>query len=273
MSALLLAALLAAPASAREAGLEAPPAESVSPASPAPAEIAVRILEPGAYVVTQLLPWSANALLVEAGADDLVLVDALWTPAAMRELLAWTGKRYPKRRLLAVNTHFHVDRTGGNSVLKEKNVPLYASDETVKLMKSRGRAVIGGIAGSIEDEPRRREFLATPVVPADGTFSLERGLKLTLGGDVVEVAFHGAGHSPDNVVVWFPRRKILFGGCLVLSAGRVGNASDADRGSWPKAVAALRAYPARWVVPGHGYSYEPALIDSTLATLEKRGAR
>ncbi|MDX6770369.1 MAG: MBL fold metallo-hydrolase [Elusimicrobiota bacterium] len=260
----LLLALLLAPALARES-------DPGAPAAAAPL-VALRTLEPGAVVVTQTRPWSANALLVETAGGDLVLVDALWTPAAMRELLAWVDKRYPKRALLALNTHFHPDRVGGNSVLRERKVPLYASDATVRLMKSRGRAVQGGLAGTVDDEALRAELLAAPQVPADGVFSLERGLKLTVGGDAVEIAFHGAGHSPDNAVVWFPRRKLLFGGCLVLPTGRVGNASDADWSSWRTAVAALKAYPAKWVVPGHGYSYDPALLDSTLATLEKRAA-
>lgn len=269
MRTLLLAALLAfqsaVPAAAREAGRET--------AGPLPGEVAVRQLEPGAWVVTQARPFSANALLVEMGPEDLVLVDALYTPAAMKELLAWIDKKLPKRRLLAINTHFHSDRTGGNAALKERKVPLYASDATVKLMKSRGRAVMEGVSRAIADEETRAAFLSAPIVPADGVFALKSGLKLTLGGQSMEVSFPGPGHSPENLVVWFPERKLLFGGCLVLASPRVGNVSDADVKQWAVSASALLKYDAARVVTGHGYATDPSLVSQTVQTLEAYGKK
>lgn len=262
MRSLFLLALLAAPAAARESDQDA----LVS------AEIAVKKLEPGVYVVTQYRPFSANALLVEMGPSDLVLVDTLYTPAAMKELLDWVEKNLPKRRMLAVNTHFHSDRSGGNALLKERKIPTYASDLTVKLMKTRGRAVMEGVAGVIADEAQRAAFLSAPVVPAEGVFALKTGLKLSLGGEPFEVRFPGAGHSPDNVVVWFPGRRLLFGGCLVLAGDRAGNASDADFVSWAGAVSSLGAYGARLVIPGHGSATGPELLTRTSAALEKRAS-
>lgn len=269
MSALALLLLLAAPAPARLAEAEPPArlAEAQPPARPAAPELAVRPLEPGAWVFTQSRPFSANALLVEAGPGDLVLVDALYTPAAMRELLAWVDKKLPKRRLLALNTHFHSDRAGGNAALKERQALLYSSDMTVRLMKTRGRPVMEGIAGSIADEEAKAAFLSAPIVTAESVFSLEKGLKLTVGDEPVEVSFPGPGHSPDNVVVWFPKRRLLFGGCLVLSSERVGNTSDADLARWADSVSALSRYGARTVVTGHGSGTSPDLIERTVETL------
>lgn len=259
MRTLLLLALLSLPAAAREAGSETPPS---------PHQILVRQLKPGAWLVTQHRPFSANALLVEMGAEDLVLVDTLYTPGAMKELLAWVDKKLPKRRLLAVNTHFHSDRTGGNAALKERKVPLYASDLTVKLMKTRGRAVMEGISHAISDAGVRDAFLAAPIVPADGVFKLEQGLKLTLGGEPLEVSFPGPGHSPDNLVVWFPSKKLLYGGCIVLHSPRVGNTSDSDVKQWAVSVSNLLKYPAEHVVTGHGTGTQPALVSQTAQTLE-----
>lgn len=265
MRSLLLAAFLAVPAAARVAGDEGPAA----PAAPSGPAISVRQLEPGAWLLTQSKPFSANALLVEMGPEDLVLVDTLYTPQAMKELLAFIDKKLPKRRLLALNTHFHSDRTGGNAALKERKVPLYASDATVKLMKTRGRAVMEGIAKAIADEDAKAAFLAAPIVPADGVFSLKQGLKLTVGGQSMEVRFPGAGHAPDNSVVWFPERRLLFAGCLALSSARIGNISDSDLKSWPAAVEALKKYGAKTVVPGHGSATSPAILDTTLEALNK----
>ena len=40
----------------------------------------------------------------------------------------------------------------------------------------------------------------------------------------------GPGHAPDNIVIWFEKEKILYGGCLIKSIEdtTLGNLSDAD---------------------------------------------
>ena len=39
-----------------------------------------------------------------------------------------------------------------------------------------------------------------------------------------------AGHAPDNIIIWFEKEKILYGGCLIKSveARDLGNLSDAN---------------------------------------------
>ncbi len=87
----------------------------------------------------------------------------------------------------------------------------------------------------------------------------------------------GAGHAPDNVVVYVPEARVLFGGCAVHEASRTtpGNLSHADLGTWPTAIRRIQArYPeAEVVVPGHGVPGGVELLDHTLAVLEAHGER
>jgi glyoxylase-like metal-dependent hydrolase (beta-lactamase superfamily II) len=73
-----------------------------------------------------------------------------------------------------------------------------------------------------------------------------------------ELFFPGAGHSRDNVVVWFPRQQILHGGCLVKSVTSkdLGNLADAVVADWADTVKRVQTrYPgAKKVIPGHGTS-------------------
>ena len=89
-----------------------------------------------------------------------------------------------------------------------------------------------------------------------------------------EAFYPGPGHAADNLVVWFPRQRILFGGCLVKAeaAEDLGNVADADLGSWPKAVEAVRErYPsAAIVVPGHGPVGGPGALERTLELRRRR---
>jgi metallo-beta-lactamase class B len=93
-------------------------------------------------------------------------------------------------------------------------------------------------------------------------------LKLRCRKTPVIVTHLGAGHTIDNVVVWIPRRHVLFAGRLIkpLSATSLGNAPSGDLRAYPVTLQAVRkAYPkAEVVVPGHGDSGGLDLIDHTL---------
>ena len=247
---------------------------AAGPGHAAEDEVSIKPLGvPGAWLLSQQVPWPANALLVELGDDELVIVDTLHSPKAMDEVLWWTRKRYPKRRLMAINTHFHSDRAGGNETLKERGVPIYASDATVKLMKEKGEEWRKKQARHIESDRQRRAFLKVkPAVP-DSTFALEKGLTMSFGGDKVQVSFPGAGHSPDNVVVYFPSKKILFGGSLVVGGERLGDTSDADFEVWTASLKRLAEFRADVVVPGRGRPSTPVLLTRTASVIETRADR
>ena len=88
-----------------------------------------------------------------------------------------------------------------------------------------------------------------------------------------ELFFPGPGHTADNATVWLQENRVLAGGCLVraLTATSMGNTSEADLESWPRAIAALQArYPdVGIVVPGHGEPGGPELLAHTRELLRK----
>jgi len=89
---------------------------------------------------------------------------------------------------------------------------------------------------------------------------------VTIGS--VEVFFPGAGHTQDNLVVWVPQHRTLFGGCIVKNAHdrTLGNTADADLREWPASLRRLqtRYGQASLVVPGHGEPGGPELLQHTL---------
>ena len=98
-------------------------------------------------------------------------------------------------------------------------------------------------------------------------FDLHKGLELKFGDEVVQIYYPGPSHSPDNVVVYFPARKVLFGGCMVIGWNGVGNRSDADMEAWPESIRNLRRFDAELIVPGHGDRLDPGLLDHTIELL------
>jgi metallo-beta-lactamase class B len=230
----------------------------------------LRQIRKDVFVVTHSFPWPANSLIVEMANSDLVLVGTPYTPAAMTEVLTWMAEHFGKRKIIAINTGYHVDNLGGNSALIEQGIPVYGSDLTAQLLKERGEQTRQVILGMLKGAANERYYKAQAeihyVAPSQ-LFPVDQGLKLSFEDEQVEVYYPGPSQALDKVVVYFPSKKVLFGGCMILGGDQIGNTSDADLKSWPEAVRKLKQFDAEVVVPGHGDRLDAGLIEHTITLL------
>ena len=180
------------------------------------------------FGVYQNEPVPANGLylVTKAGA---VIFDSPWDTTQFQPLLDSIFIRHGVKAVLCIATHFHDDRTAGLSYFRSKGIATYTTRRTDQLSAERGKP--------------RAEFL----VDQDTVFQL--------GGYRFELFYPGEGHSPDNIVVWFPKEKILYGGCFVKSteAATLGNLSDANTKAWPVSVKNIFSQLGTpiFVIPGH----------------------
>jgi metallo-beta-lactamase class B len=170
----------------------------------------------------------ANGLIAALPAG-LLLVDTGWNEAQTNAILKWGDDTLKRPWIGAVITHEHADRDGGLAALVRRHIPVGALDLTVAKLGARG---IGGVQTLLTSRARA---LNDP-----------RGF---------ELFYPGPGHTSDNIVVAFPERKVVFGGCLFKSddAPNLGFTGDADRAAWPDSVARVTTrYPHSELIPGHG---------------------
>ncbi|MBN2394290.1 MAG: MBL fold metallo-hydrolase [Anaerolineae bacterium] len=239
-------------------------------------DLYLREVQAGVYIITHAFPWPGNSMLVEmadggpSGNGLLVLVDTPYTPEATQTVLEWAEKQFGKRAVVAINTGYHYDNLGGNAYLLEQGIPVYGSDLTVRLLAERGDAMRAMTLDWLKD-PKDKAYYdahqALLYVAPDHTFALDEGLQLEFGDETVEVYFPGSTHAPDNVVVYFPGRKLLFGGCMIIGGDQVGNMADADMAAWLDSLRKLERFDVEIVVPGHGERLEPQLIEHTVELL------
>jgi metallo-beta-lactamase class B len=215
-------------------------------------ELVARRIAPDAYVVTHEPAYSSNVLVVRMKDGTLVVSSSPFDTGATRSLLGWLRREFSPPRIVAINTHYHLDGAGGNEAYVEGGVETYASDRTQALLAESGASVREQAAAGLTDPVLSARARSTRIVPAGTTFKAEDGLALTIGGESVRVVYPGPAHSPDNVVVHFPDRGVLFGGCMIKAGRSIGNTADADLGHWESAVRSLEPLAPRIVVPGHG---------------------
>lgn len=236
------------------------------------ADLYLRKIGAGAYVISHLAPWLCNSVLVEMSDGTLVMGGTPCTPEATKLVLAWSEQEFGKRKMVAINTGYHVDNLGGNPALIEAGIPVYGSDMSVTLLKERGEPMRGTTLKLMGDtnSPFHAIYAKMTFRPPDRLFPIQDGLTLTFGGEVVRVIYPGPTQAPDKVVVYFPDRKMLFGSCMILAGDRPGNTAEADMKQWPVAIRKLGQFPAKVVVPGHGERLDPGLIQHTLNLLDRQ---
>ena len=186
-------------------------------------------------------PWGlveATGLVVVNG-TDAHLIDSPWTTQATKELIKWIdGKGLTIKS--AVVTHFHSDASNDLPLLNDLNIKTYATSLTNQLLISKKR------------ETASNEITTNAFELVDG---------------VMDVFYPGGGHSQDNIVVWMPQEKILFGGCFVrnLRAKSLGNTEDAVISEWSNSIQKVinRYSDIKLVVPGHGKVGDISLLTHT----------
>ena len=235
-------------------------------------DLTLRALDAHAFLVVDEKPWAANSLLLEFADGSTGLLSTPYDEAATRDLVDFVSAVWGAPPSFAVDSHFHFDGAGGNHALEAAGVPVYGSDLTVRMLRERGDAMKAQTLAYLDGDPATKARIeATPLTPPDHVFVASDGLVLERGGERVEVRFPGPAHAPDNVVVWLPARRLLFGGCMLLGQGRVVNKADADLARWPAALRAVRALvgtaPAR-IVPGHGAVTDDGLIERSIGFVD-----
>ncbi len=76
--------------------------------------------------------------------------------------------------------------------------------------------------------------------------------RLELGGTVFELKYRGGGHTPGDLLVWLPQRKVLFSGDVVYVDRVLGLLPVSLSKTWLESFAVIDALKPPIIVPGHG---------------------
>lgn len=191
-------------------------------------------------------PVPSNGVVVVCK-DEAILLDSPTDDVQTETLVGWISEKLHARVSVFIPNHWHSDCMGGLECLHAHGVRSYASLRTVQDAQREGKPI-----------PQH---------------AFTDSLHLELNGTAVDCHYLGGGHSDDNIVVWIPAAKLLFGGCMVKDAEAtgIGNTSDAVMAEWPVTLTRiLEKFPdARIVVPGHGRPGGPELLRRTRELVEE----
>ncbi len=229
---------------------------------------------------------SGNAGFI-IGDDGVVIFDTTLTPVAVEELIGEIQKLTNKPIKYAVNSHYHLDHTGGNQVLVARGVPIIAHDSVMIWQTTKNKKFLPAPEELAKRKADNAKMLAAllasqadgkmvtiPADQADKRAQLERtirrldamaAIKLTnptktfksgtmtldLGKRKVILATL-PGHTGGDVFAYVPDANVVFMGDLGWSR-TLPNLVDATVNDWvPTLDTILKQHPASRYVPGHG---------------------
>jgi len=217
---------------------------------------------------------SGNAGFV-IGDDGVVIFDTFFTPAAIEELIGEIQKLTNKPIKYAVNSHYHLDHTGGNQVLAARGIPIIAHDNVMQWQTVKNKRFLPApeelqkrkadaekqLSDTPAGQPDRRAQLERQIRRLDAMMAIKLTnptktfssgtMELKLGKRKVILATL-PGHTGGDVFAFVPDANVVFMGDLGWSK-TLPNLVDATVNYWiPTLDKILKDHANAKYVPGHG---------------------
>ena len=224
----------------------------------------------------QLIPGSfepgrgpdGNTVLLDAP-DGLVVVDTGRHPAHQDAILAAARAR-GKPVAAIVNTHWHLDHTGGNAEMRAAfpGIPIVASnavDGALKGFFPRSRAgaenyLASGKASSEQVAEIRRDMAAMDdLADLKPSQAVSRTGPMTIAGRRLDVHLEPHAATAGDVWLYDPTDRLAIVGDLVVAFAPFMDTACPE--GWRTALGHIAAVPFRTLVPGHGAPMDRAAFD------------
>ena len=141
----------------------------------------------------------------------------------------------------------------GSSYWQEQGVPVIAHVDAAREIEEQSFALLEVMQGRAKEKAD-----GTAVVMPDITF--EDSKVIELGGERIELLNLGPAHSPGDIVVWLPQRKLVISGDMAFHQRMLPLFEHTDTAAWIETWDAFEALGAEVVIPGHGVPTDMATV-------------
>lgn len=221
----------------------------------------VRRLSARVLAVESEAAGASNAGIV-VGDERVLLYDTRVTPAYgeefARAVVEATGVRVEE--LVVVNSHFHGDHVFGNGAFRGATIVATGSTQAAERREWERQVEIFEGLRPHQAEDIRGGAKVTPTIGLTGPARIE------LGGVDVELDPAGPAHTEGDLVLTVPDEGVSFVADLAFN-GHWPSMWDADVLGWLRALRRLSRVAAPVVVPGHGPTGGPGMLDEMAACL------
>lgn len=177
-----------------------------------------------------------DGVLVVNGGDNYLLAQALH-----QEIRKVTDQ--PVKTVVLENAQGHAML--GASYWQEQGAVIIAHKDAAEIIREKGQASLERM-----QKRNRDKAFGTRVVMPDKTF--EDKMVLSMGADTIELLYLGPAHSPGDVLLWLPEKRLVIAGDMAFHKRLLPVFAYTDTAEWIKTWEKFAALDAEIVIPGHG---------------------
>jgi glyoxylase-like metal-dependent hydrolase (beta-lactamase superfamily II) len=260
----------------------------------------IYLLSEGIYAVifNQELGVSSNAGFFDLG-DISVVFDTLMDPWATKDLIRAVRIITNQEPFLLINSHYHLDHIFGNRLFA-KSIPIMSSSATLEQFNKAVLEAFNRLKTQAPDQIKATKELLQKTSDPKKTKEYENDLltysevqepdfklrppevllqdKIIIHGleRDVEIINVGNAHSYDDIIAYFPDKKIIFMGDLLFATldpewakGINGTPWARDPLNFKSVMETFLEKDLRVYVPGHGPLCSTKEIKATIQFLDK----
>lgn len=229
-----------------------------------------------------LITFGADAVTAINTKEGIVVIDAGISKGITQKIRKVIENKFRSDNFkYLINTHYHPDHYGGNSIFEETEIIGHSNgkNEITEQWKDTARVInrLSSIVNEYESELKVSELgtvdwtesftqkmrYSNALMDAQRhskilqpTRTFKDSLQINTGEIKIEMIYFGKCHSNSDILIFIPEIKILFTGDLVFKYGRPGfnNSQPEEKELWSRAVNWIekRIPDIETIISGHG---------------------
>ncbi len=133
----------------------------------------------------------------------------------------------------------------GSNYWKEQGAKIIAHKDAAKIIDEHGAAILESMRRSSRDKAFKTELFKPDIVTGDK-------YELNMGSWKIEILYLGLSHSPGDLVVWIPAKKLVISGDVAFYQRMPPLFDSTNTAAWLETWKKFEALGAQYVIPGHG---------------------
>ena len=175
-----------------------------------------------------------------------VLIDSGATHQSARQIAEAVRRLTPQPIRWVINTGGQDHRWLGNGYFQSQGAETIAHAEGRADMANRGHDQLQALRAVLKE----RADGTAPALPTRWIAAPDE--RLELGGVLFELKHRGGAHTPGDMMVWLPQKRLLFTGDVVYADRMLGVLPVSSTRRWLDSFALVEALQPVVLVPGHG---------------------
>ncbi len=134
----------------------------------------------------------------------------------------------------------------GSNYWHEQGAKIIAHKDAAKIIEEEGGAILQSMRRQLRDKAFKTELAMPDIVMVEDKY------ELTLGSWKLEVLYLGLSHSPGDLTLWIPAKKLVISGDVAFNQRMAPLFEDTNTAAWLETWKKFEALGAQYVIPGHG---------------------